>query len=106
MSSIRFESNDDIAKWKKAIENMGRILETAKSERRIVKKFCDSEIETAQFWARYARERTNDLKLRDIAAHDLNRVISNVEMMQGTTIDMYEKVLTYLKNIQIINEKR
>jgi hypothetical protein len=106
MSSIRFETNADIAKWKKALGSMKNIVDLAKSEKRQFKQFCDREIETAQFWDRYARERTTDLKLREIASSELNRVITDVEMMNNEVIDLYEKVFNYLKNIKIKEEKR
>jgi hypothetical protein len=106
MSSIRFETNADIEKWKNALKNMKNIAETAKSEKKRLKQFCDSQIENAYFWDRYARERTNDAKLKEIAAAELTRIISEVEMMNSGALSMYEKVLMYLTKIQIKVGKR
>ena len=100
MDKIKFDSKEDLNKWNQFVENVASIVELAKSEKNTLTQFCSSEMQSAKFWDRYAKERSGDSKLKEIAKNELDRVTNDVEMLDGVSVDMFEKVALYLKSIQ------
>jgi flagellar motility protein MotE (MotC chaperone) len=100
MPVIRFRSKQEFQEWKNVIEHFESIVIMANQENKQLRQFCETQLKTAQFWNRYAMERTNDTKLRDIAQNSLKQVETEVRVAETTVPTFLAKMLTFLKQFQ------
>ena len=103
MAIIRFRNKEDLEEWKRVVANFESMVALANQESEILKKFCESQLQSAQFWKRYAFERTNDAKLREIAVNGLKQVEIDTVLVDSAVPTFLEKLSKYLKECQLEN---
>ena len=103
MPVIRFRSKQEYQEWKNVIEHFESIVSLANQENKQLRQFCATQLQTAQFWKRYAAERTNDMKLRDIAQNSLQQVEAEIKLAETAVPHFLAKMLTFLKQFQTGN---
>lgn len=100
MPIMRFHNREEAQEWNNIIEHFESIMSLAAQEDKRLKEFCDAQLQTAQFWKRYAFERTNDAKLREIASSSLEQVEANITVAESAVPDFLQKMLRFLKQFQ------
>jgi len=103
MPVIRFRNKQEYQQWKTVIEHFESMVSMADQENKQLKKFCETQLQTAQFWKRYATERTNDMKLRDIAQNSLKQVESEIKTADTAVPPFLSKMFMFLKQFQTGN---
>ncbi len=100
MPIIRFHNREEAQEWNNIIEHFESIMSLAIQENTKLKEFCDAQLQTAQFWKRYAFERTSDTKLREIESSRLKQVETDVTLVESVVPDFLTKMLMLLKQFQ------
>jgi hypothetical protein len=100
MAVIRFRNKEEAIEWKNVIEHFESIVALAIEQSEQLKRSYDAQLQTAQFWKRYALERTNDAKLREIAMNSLKQVELDVRLADSAVPDFLTKMFTLLKQFQ------
>jgi hypothetical protein len=95
---MKFSNPEDLEKWKKAIEALEIIIPIAEQDANYYKKFYSNELEVAQFWKRYASERTKDAQLRKIAESNLQVVLMFETQLDSLVPTMFQDAVNFLKN--------
>jgi hypothetical protein len=98
MTIMKVNSPEDLEKWKKAIAFLESLIPFVEQDEKFVRNFYSMELESAKFWKRYAFERTNDIKLREIATNDLQLVLNYETQLDSLlpvslrgVIDLFQK---------------
>ena len=100
MPVIRFHDQEEAREWKNIIEHFESIISTADDENKRLKEFCAAQVQTSQFWKRYAFERTRDTKLQEIALSSLQQVEREVARVNSVVPEFLKKMLNFLKQFQ------
>ena len=103
MPAIRFRNKQEYHKWQNVIEHFESVASLATQENKHLKDSCRTQLQTAQFWKRYAMERTNDSKLRDIAQNSLKQVESEIKTADTAVPPFLSKMFMFLKQFQTGN---
>jgi len=98
MTIMRVSNPEDLEKWKNAIETLESIIPIADQDAKSFKTFYSNELEVAQFWKRYTLERTDDLKLREIAENNLQIVLNYETQLDSLLPFVLRDVIKLLKN--------
>lgn len=100
MPVMKLSNQEEVQKWYDVIQNFEAMLTILNEDSQTLKKFCKSRLETAQFWKRYASERTSDTKLKEIASRDLEVVEIDIEFLDSVVPSKLEEILAFLKAYQ------
>jgi hypothetical protein len=103
MPAIRFRNRDEFREWNNDIKHIEAIISLANDENKELKQFCEAQLRSAQFWKRYALERMNDGKLREIALNCLEQTEVDIALTESTVPAFLAKMPTFLKQFQITN---
>jgi len=103
MPVIRFSSKQEYQRWKTVIGHFESMVSLADRDNEQFKQFCTTQLQTAQFWNRYAMERTNDMKLRDIAQNSLKQVETEIKLTETAVPGFLSKMLSFLRKFQTGN---
>ena len=97
MPTIKLGSSDEVQKWGNILHTCELLLTILNEEKETLETFCESRLQTAQFWKRYAYDRTADAKLREITSQDLAQVQLDIELLDSVVPTKLGEIVTLLK---------
>lgn len=100
MPVIKFRNKEEAQEWKNVIKHFESIVELANEQSRLLKQSYDGQLQTAQFWKRYALERTSDSKLQAIALDSLKQIEIDAHLADSDIPHFLTRMSTFLKQFQ------
>ena len=98
MTIMKVSNPEDLEKWKRAIETLEITVRVAEQETVSLNQFYSNEFEVAQFWKRYALEKTNDTQLRKIAESNMKVVLMFETQLDALKSSALRDAIKWFKN--------
>ena len=100
MPTVMVPTKGDLEKWKNIVQTLGTMAGLAETEHRAMQNFFDGRLESAEFWKKYAFERTSDAPLRQIAQNDLDIVRHSDDIAESIVPGFIKQLADFLSQFE------